>query len=428
MRRLVRLAAVAILLGGLAVVLTAGQRGGVFRGSRDHPAIAYSSGSVHNSVSELNREIKNGTVRLEFDGPSGYLRSVLRALDISVESQVTAFSETSFQSPLISSTNPRAIYFNDSVAAAWVRGGDVIELAAQDRQQGTIFYVLDQTPAGVPQFRRNDGCLACHLSWDTLAVPGLQVLSVAPLSPDPNAYATGYVTDHRSPLVQRWGGWWVTGTVGPVAHMGNVEVTDVVDPLPPGTSPPSLESLDEVMEVDGYLSTHSDVVALLVLDHQAHMANLITRLGWEARRAHFRDAADSETAGELISEAAAELVDYALFVDEAPLPSPVRGSSRFAEQFSDRGPHDARGRALREFDLEERLFRYPCSYMIYTEAFDALPDLAKDAVYQRMWEVLSGQDTSETYGRLSIDDRRVVVEILRETKPDLPDYFQPVTR
>ena len=408
--------------------LVFGQRGGAFRDSRDHPAIAYSSGPVHNPVAELNGRIKDGNVHFEFEGESGYLRSVLRALEIPIESQVAVFSQTSFQAPMISSTNPRAIYFSDHTAAAWVRGGEVIEVATHDRQQGAVFYVLQQAATEVPQFRRNDGCLSCHLSWDTLGVPGFQVLSTAPLSSDPNAYATGFVTDHRSPLGERWGGWYVTGTAGPVLHMGNVEVTDVEEPSPTGTRPPEHRSLEEVIDVEGYLSPHSDVVALMVLNHQAHMANLITRIGWEARTVLFRPAADGSAFDELISESAAEVVDYMLFVDEPQLAFPVSGSSGFAEQFASIGPRDPQGRSLREFDLEERLFRHLCSYMIYTEAFDALPDLAKRAVYQRMWEVLSGEETGEPYTRLSLVGRRATVEILRETKADLPAYFGSVTR
>ena len=421
--RVVACAIVAVMLG---VVFVAGQRGGVFRESRDHPAIAYSTGPVQNPVAELNSRIKDGRVRLEFDSQSGYLRSALSALDIPIASQVAVFSETSFQAPMISSTNPRAIYFGDNVAAAWVRGGDVIEVATHDRQQGAVFYVLSQTPTDPPQFRRNDGCLSCHLSWDTLAVPGFQALSTAPLSPDPNAYATGFVTDHRSPLGERWGGWYVTGSVGPVFHMGNVEVTDVEDPAPPGTLPPTLGSLDEVIDTDRYLSAHSDVVALMVLNHQTHMANLITRLGWEARTGRFQEGSDSTVLDESVRESAVELVDYMLFVDEPPLPFPVSGSSGFTEEFTARGPRDSEGRSLREFDLEERLFRYPCSYMIYTEAFEALPEIAKRTVYERLWAILSGAETGSPYGRLSVADRQATVEILRQTKDDLPLYFRSV--
>ena len=217
-------------LVGLGIVASAGQRGGAFRASRDHPAIAYSTGEVSNVVSDLNDRIQAGEIELLFQGRGGYLDSVLRALDVPVESQVAVFSKTSRQASEITSQNPRAIFFGDTVAVGWVRDGDKLELVTQDRRQGAVFYTLAQTPADQPRFTRTDRCLSCHLSWDTLGVPGLQVLSVAPLSSDPTAYATGFASDHRSPLPERWGGWYVTGQVGSVAHMGNIEVTDVDDP------------------------------------------------------------------------------------------------------------------------------------------------------------------------------------------------------
>ena len=439
MHPLARTAAVACVLAALGAVTAGAQRGGAFRVSRDTPPIEYSTAPVNNAVSELNRRIEEGTVQLKFEGRSGYLRSVLDALDIPVESQVTVFSHTSFQSPLITPQNPRAIFFADTVAVGWVRGGEVLEVAAQDRQQGTIFYTLRQTEADTLQFTRNDRCLSCHLSWETLGVPGLQVLSTAPLSSDPHAYATGFVSDHRSRLEDRWGGWYVTGTHGSVAHMGNVEVTDVDEPESRvGKVPSELESLEGKFDLDGYPSAHSDIVALMMLEHQAHMTNLITRVGWEARRVLHREQMTASSGGrgsaensgfrELIRDAAAELVDYLLFLDEAPLAGRIQGSSGFAERFSARGPRDRHGRSLRELDLEQRLLRYPCSYMIYTEAFNALPDLAKDAIYERMWEVLSGQESEYPYTRLSVADRQAIVEILRDTKPDLPAYYQAVTQ
>ncbi|MGE3510703.1 MAG: hypothetical protein AB7N65_17660, partial [Vicinamibacterales bacterium] len=154
--------------------------------------------------------------------------------------------------------------------------------------------------------------------------------------------------------------------------------------------------------------------ALMVLEHQVTMTNLITRTGWEARVA---------PNGAAVKDAAIELVDYLLFVDEAPLPSPVSGSSGFARTFEARGPHDAKGRSLRQLDLQRRLLRYPCSYMIYADAFEQMPAAAKGAVYERLWKVLSGDVRDDLYARLSKEDRVSITEILRETKPGLPDYF-----
>jgi len=160
----------------------------------------------------------------------------------------------------------------------------------------------------------------------------------------------------------------------------------------------------------------------MVIGHQAHMTNLLTRLGWEARVASQRTVARTQE-NDRVADAASDVVDYLLFVDEAPLPHRIQGSSGFAERFSARGPRDAHGRSLYQLDLERRMMRYPCSYMIYAPAFDALPQPALDAVYRRLWQVVSGQETSKRYAKLTAADRQAIVEILRETKKSLPAYF-----
>jgi hypothetical protein len=332
------------------------------------------------------------------------------------------FSQTSFQSSLIRMHNPRAVYFTDTAAVGYIRGAKLLEVAAQDPTQGVVFYELSQEAGAKPVFKRSNDCLACHLSWETLGVPGLMVQSVYPLK-DENSYVNGFTTVHGSPLEQRWGGWWVTGDPGGARHIGNVPVmyNDKGTKLPNPTTP--LASLDGLFDLKGYLAPYSDVVALLVLAHQTNMTNLITRTGWEARLAA---AAPSSDATARVTESARDLVDYMLFVDEAPLTGPIKGGSGFAESFGARGPRDMQGRSLRDFDLRRRLFKYPCSYMIYTPAFDTLPAPAKNAVYSRLWEVLSGRDTQPRYRRLTPQDRQAIVSILRETKRDLPEYFKPI--
>ena len=411
-------------LAWLVAVGTAQPPRGVFVESRDHPAIAYTAGTTDTAIDRLNRRIREGAVTLQSEPTNGYLKSVLDALDVAVESQVLVFSETSFQAPLINIRNPRALYFADSVAVGWVRGADVLEAAATDSTQGVVLYQMTQDSAGVPQFTRNDECLLCHLSWETFGTPGLLALSTAPL-PDENSYALGFFTDHRSPFRERWGGWFVTGDPGGSRHMGNVPVMPTDrdrSPIPEPEAP--LASLEGLFDLEGYLSPHSDAVALLVLGHQARATNLLVRLGWEARLAVFNARAGSVDAGlERVGEAAADLVDYWLFVDEAPLGRGVRGSSEFAETFAAVGPRDDQGRSLRQFDLAKRMMRYPLSYMIYSETFDALPAAARDVVYARLWLVLSGEEQEPRYAHLSLADRRAVVEILKQTKDGLPGSF-----
>jgi hypothetical protein len=288
-----------------------------------------------------------------------------------------------------------------------------------------FFYSLAQRSSGRGGRGRHNSCLRCHLTWDTLGVPGLQVLSTFRMSDDPNAYASGIVVDDRSPMRERWGGWYVTGTGGFAPHLGNVPVVvtkaEMEKPPPPT---PHLASVAGLVEAGVYPTPFSDIVALMVLAHQTHMTNLITRVGWEARLSAQTQAPAGPGIPARVREAARDLVDDLLFVDESPLSGRIEGSSGFAEWFSRQGPRDARGRTLHQLDLEHRLLRYRCSYMIYTPAFDALPSAAKDAVYGRLWEVLSGRETSARYAPLARADRQVIIEILRDTKRDLPDYFR----
>ena len=384
---------------------------------RNHPAIAYATAPVSDPVARLNERLRRGEVTLEKNEQSGYLPSVLSALGVSIDSQVLVFSKTSFQAPRINPTNPRAIFFNDSVSVGWVRGGPVLEFVAQDPKQGSIFYTLEQSAAGTPQFERNDTCVMCHVSEATHYVPGLFVGSVFPSVNGTTMYGPAYTTDHRSPFELRWGGWFVTGTHQANRHMGNAVATDPSD-LGAMITPETVHvtNLTGRFDMTGYVSPYSDIVALLVLEHQAQMLNLITRVGWEAR-------VGGEVAHRPFASAVEEFVDYLLFIDESPLPGPIAGPTPFAKRISESGPRDARGRSLRDLDLTHRLLKYPCSYLIYSEAFDALPAEAKDAVYQRMWEVLNGRATDARYSVLSADDRTAIIEILRDTKKDLPSYW-----
>ncbi len=409
----------AIILLGLwllAVGTTSGQLPAHPSLLRNHPAIAYGTATADNRITRLNEQLARGEATLEFSADNGYLESVLEALDVPVESQVLVFSKTSFQAAKIGPRNPRAIYFGDDVSVGWVRTGDVLEFVAQDPRLGAVFYTLQQKPMSTPQLTRDDSCVACHSFDATLHVPGMFVGSVFPGMDGTVQYAPSFSTDHRSPFWTRWGGWYVTGQHGIDRHMGNAVVTNPSD-MAAMVTPETLRvhSLDGRFDMAGYPSPHSDIVALLLLEHQARMANLITRIGWEVRI--------GTEAGRPLQDAAVEFVDYLLFADEEPFTAPVAGTTGFASSFAARGPKDSRGRSLRELDLHTRLLRYPCSYMIYSEAFDGLPAAARTAIYARLWDVLSGRDVSERYAPLSAADRQAILEILRETKTGLPRYW-----
>lgn len=410
-----------LIFFGLPVVALAGL-GGSFLVPLDHEAIEYTKRPTTDPITTMNAKIKAGTVKLKFqDDGTGYLQSVLRALDVPVESQVMVFSKTSFQAPRIAPRTPRALYFNDDVTVGFVQTGDVVEITSLDPNQGVIFYSLDQEEVAKPRFERRDTCLQCHQSAATLGVPGLVIRSVvSEASGYPMFQAGTKTTDHRSPLEDRWGGWYVTGkSTG--KHMGNQVAVD-------RDKPESLKEITARFDAGRYLTPNSDVVALMVLEHQTQMTNLLTRVNFEVRHALHHQKTMNQIFGDTmttrsdstkrrIREAAEELVDYLLFVEEAPLAEPIRGSSGFAEVFAKRGP-------LREFDLERRLFKVPCSYMIYSAAFDGMGNDALEAVYLRLHQVLTGKVSDARYSRLTLEDRRNILRTLQQTKKGMPAYLQ----
>ncbi|MEO8100754.1 MAG: hypothetical protein ABI811_23855 [Acidobacteriota bacterium] len=384
----------------------------------NHPAIRY-FGPARDPIAKLNQRLIAGTARLTWAERGGFLQSVLDALAIPVESQMMVFSKTSLQLDLIEPRNPRSVFFNDSVSVAWMYGG-FIEVAAQDPVQGIVFYKLHQTRGGVPAFERTDTCLRCHQAEPTLNIPGMLVRSVSPAASGVAMLIYGGTfPDHRTPFEDRWGGWYVTGAPAGMRHMGNAVITNRDQPELVNSAP--LSDLRTKFPVDRYLSPYSDAAALLVFDHQMHLMNLITRMNWETRAGTQEKRRDLDR---VIEEGARELVDYLLFVDEVPLKGRASGTSGFAAKFAAQGPMDSKGRRLRKLNLETRVFEYPCSYMIYSEAFNALPGQAKAAIYRRMWRVLSGGEKDVRYARLAGAGRRAVIEILRETKPEVLEYFR----
>ena len=265
-----------------------------FSGSSDHPAIEYSRRPTYDRAVHLNQALNGHTAQLSFDSRSGYLRSLLNALGIPVESQMLVFSKTGVQQGLTSPTNPRALFFNDDVFVGYVRGAPFLEVAALDPRQGIIFYTLDQQPRASPSLVRSDRCLTCHESYSSLDVPGLLARSQATASDGQTLPQLGsFVIDHRSPFDERWGGWYVTGTARGLQHMGNRTIVDSADPTGSVVERDLvLMSLNGRIDTHDYPTPYSDVVALMVFEHQAHMMNLLTRVGWESRVAIYNHQSD----------------------------------------------------------------------------------------------------------------------------------------
>jgi hypothetical protein len=367
-----------------------------------------------NPIAQLSRRLVAGQATLTYAPTVGLLPSVLRELQIPVASQTLVFSKTSLQSQVITSRTPRALYFNDTVYVGYVPDGTLLELAAVDPRAGAVFYTISQSPGARPRLVTNADCVQCHATPATLGLPGFLLRSVF-VRPDgqvaPNTRS--YLTDHTSPLWERWGGWYITGTIPGPGHMGNAFLRQGEDESTFDRRGATASTLLGQFDRARYLSPESDVVALLVLDHQAQMHNLISRLRYTVSQG-LPLGADVEA-----------LVRYALFDDEAPLPGPITGTTSFAADFERLGPHDASGRSLRQFDLKTRLFRYPCSFLLYSDEFTGLPGEARSAVLARLDAVLSGRDASGTFSRLSAADRAALREILTETLPGFAALPRP---
>ncbi len=401
------------------------------QGTYDHPAIQYATSRPADPVALLQERIDASEVTLDYDAGWGYLRAVLEQLDVPVNSQSLVFSKTSLQVENIGPRAPRALYFNDDVFVGAVRDGTVLELASMDPRLGPVFYILDQDGETPPRFeRRVSECLLCHDSpTGPAGVPGLIMLSVlSDARGFPVSLEHLVVTEDETPLEERWGGWYVTGTSGNQIHRGNHVVdrslgeTRTYPENANWTTTSNLTALDPYFDTGVYLSGHSDIVALMVLGHQTRIQNAITRANYEVRAAiHDETVSGALTPGEgqiRIESAMNALLDAMLIADRAPLTSPVRGTTRFAEEFEARGPRDSLGRSLRDLDLERKLFRYPMSFLIYSDAFDDIPERGRRFFYDRLSERLAEAPAAPPFDPLAPGDRRAVVEILEETKPD----------
>jgi hypothetical protein len=402
----------------------------------DEETISYSKTKDTGPIGRLQQRLDNGQCKLAYDPKFGFLPALLKELGISPTSQMLVFSKTSFQRERISPQTPRALYFNDNTYVGFIPGAPLLEVSVADPQLGGVFYTLQQKasesgtpgeprpegrPAEHPRFVRTDQCLECHASATSLGVPGHLVRSFVTDDEGVVDLITGVspVTD-RTPMKDRWGGWYVSGTHGGQTHRGNLIGPAAFqrqekEPNYMG----NIADLSRFFDTSRYVRPTSDIVALMVLEHQTHMHNFITRLHYAAELAlqqygHVR----------YLNSVTESFLQYLLFTEESPLTAPVKGTSGFTEWFAGEGPKDHQGRSLRQFDLQTRLFKYPCSYLIYSEAFDALPEPIKDKLYRRLWDILTGHDSSAAFAKIPAESRRAVREILIETKPNLPEYWR----
>lgn len=416
-----RRAAWLVITWCLAGALHADFQGSTHMMPYDEEGIGYGKTPATDRISRLQERIEKGETQLRFEPRFGYLLSVLDALKVSPQSQMLVFSKTSFQRERISPTHPRAIFFNDDVYVGLVPGSHLLEISTADPHLGGVFYTLEQKEVGKPRFVRTDGCLECHASAKSMGVPGHLVRSFATDDTGVVDLNSGVsLVNHRTPFAERWGGWYVTGMHGSQSHRGNLIGAEAFARA--GREPNfagNVTNLARYFDQTPYPTGGSDIAALMLLEHQSHMHNFITRLNYEATLAlrqygHLR----------YLKTATQAFLKYLLFAEEAPLTEQVRGNPAFQAWFESQGPKDSRGRSLRQLDLQHRLLKVPCSYLIYSEAFDGLPQEMRDLLYQRLWDILNDKDESADFKSLAPASRREILEILLETKKGLPAYWK----
>lgn len=396
------------------------------------PPIEYSKATPDNRVSKLEEALEHQKVDLRYEPRLGYLRDLLERLEIHDDTQLLVFSKTSMQRNRISPRTPRAIYFNDDSYVGYCQGGNSIEIAAADPRLGAVFYTVDQTNHETPVIKRQtQTCLQCHGGAQTDSIPGFLARSLfVNASGLPILSEGSYEVDQTTPIENRWGGWYVSGTHGKQSHLGNLIVRDEAAKRPwKNEDGQNVTDLTERFTTQNYLNPHSDIVALLVFEHQTYVHDLITKANFTTRQAlqyerDFNKALGEPESNRLesttrrIASAGEKLLEGLLMVDEAPLKGPFVGTSTFATRFTKTGPFDQQGRSLRELDLEHRLFKFPCSYLIYSPDFSDLPPDMMSYLKKRFGEILAGQG-GEKFDHLSQADRDSLAAILRDTKPEL---------
>ncbi len=419
--------------------ILAGAGGARAQGEPDYeqPPVRYSASTPRDAIAALQRRIAAGGLTFAGD-ERRILQTLLDALGVPVESQLLVFSRTSLQRGRIRPERPRALYFSESAYVGWVPGG-LFEIVTIDPELGPVFYSFApgadlRTP---PKIERDTDCLRCHGGTFVREIPGVFARSVFPDSGgDPLLRQGTLVVDDETPFAQRWGGWYVTGYHGPEDHRGNARGSEAGDQLVFEPAKARPDELSAFFDTSQYLRAGSDVVALLVFEHQLTMQNALTHAALKCRRmltyqhglqTTFKEPVTDEPAYDSVKSVFASevesVVDRLLFRHAATLPAGVTGDAAFQKRFMQDAPRDAAGHALRDFQLRDRLFAQRCSFLIYSEAFRALPATLKRRVLERLRAALVSRDPSDRYAYLDAAEKQRIHDILVATHADAREQW-----
>lgn len=394
----------------------------------DLPPLRYSETAATDALAKLAANAQPGMVPATGKSPLERLRFVLKLLDVPEESQILVFSKTSKQNELINPGNPRCIFFNENSYVGYVPGGS-IEAITHDPVLGAIFYLIRPgNEANTLRITREaSDCLSCHGTARTESVPGVMVRSLFTDASGQPLFSLGsFQIDHASPIRERWGGYYVTGQSS-LPHLGNRTFEETPERVFPD-KPVELQSLDGRIDTSRYPRATSDIVALMVLEHQCLVHNTLAaaslnyrRMCWLQKTIHPEADPDQGAAGSYADEAAERIVGLLLYGNEAELgENGIEGDPAFQDAFLRRYPKTKDGRSLADFRLYNHLFKHRCSYMVYSEAFRSLPGRIRQAVIRGLHHVLSSEPSPDNHPGLKSSERRRIVSILSETLPGWP--------
>ncbi|HZM01579.1 MAG TPA: hypothetical protein VFC44_01025 [Candidatus Saccharimonadales bacterium] len=400
------------------------------------PPINYSDAKPEEVVTRLEAGIITGKVKLAGTDRQ-VVQTLLRLLHVPIASQLLVFSKTSFQKDIISPDHPRALYYTDNCYVGWVPGG-LVEVVAIDPKLGPIFYSFD--PRGLsaekkPEFSRESFCLRCHGGNFIEGIPAVFARSLfADKEGEPIFRQGSEVVDYRTLFSERWGGWYVTGQHGSTVHRGNVYASEDGDQL---VFNPALganvTNLSRYFDTSDYLTNTSDIVSLLVFEHQLAMQNALTRAGINCRhmldyqkrlQVDLKEPAPSDiepsfdSVRKVFDHSADDVVDTLLFKDEAVMPKTLIGSVAFQKVFTGNAPRAPDGSSLKDLLLSEHLFKNRCGYLIYSDSFLSLPPPLKHRIYARLDHALDSKHPNPRYSYIGDAERQRINFILRATHPE----------
>jgi hypothetical protein len=371
---------------------------------------------VTDRFSLLKDDLASGKIPLDHSSEKAFVVSLLNTLGVPASSQMLVFSATSLQLSLISTRNPRALYFSDDIYVGWVPGGK-IEIVSLDPALGGIYYIFDipRQQGGALNVDRSNRCMNCHGAADSGWVPGLVLSSVIPGPNGGSLISWRQETlGHGVPLSERMGGWLVTGTGNWKDHHGNVTGLLYAGKLT--TTPLAMGS---TFDVGRYPVATSDLAAHLLHEHQAGFITTALEVGYRARAA-LHEGGGSVPAARVpeLAAAADKLAAYLLFADEAALPfGGVAGDAQFRQDFAAPRRADPAGRSLRDLDLKMHLLKFRCSYMIHSPVFTGLEPGIKAQVLRRLELALRPDKLDRISRKITGAEKTAIRAILDATLP-----------